>query len=161
MEEGTELLARLRANKGVPGRGVRAGAHHAAPPLPMFTSCCPGWVPLGWGAAASLGMRKGDKGTGVKTTGMLHPRPRAPAHAAALKCPSWVNLVEQEYPQLTPPNHPPPPTPRHPHIKSAQLGQPGGAGVSGVHPPPQLMQEPDAGREGGGGRGGWGAMGAV
>lgn len=33
MEEGSELLARL-------GKGKEAG------PLPMFTSCCPGWVNL-------------------------------------------------------------------------------------------------------------------
>lgn len=46
MEEGTELLERVRANQGVEGRAVRAGADHAAPPLPMFTSCCPGWISL-------------------------------------------------------------------------------------------------------------------
>jgi iron only hydrogenase large subunit-like protein len=35
MEEGTELLERLRA---------RAAGDPAAPPLPLLTSCCPGWV---------------------------------------------------------------------------------------------------------------------
>lgn len=42
MEEGTELLARVKANAGNPARSIAAGAAHAAPPLPMFTSCCPG-----------------------------------------------------------------------------------------------------------------------
>ena len=42
MEEGTELLGRLKANKGIAGREVKAGARHEHPPLPMFTSCCPG-----------------------------------------------------------------------------------------------------------------------
>ncbi|KAI8475667.1 MAG: iron only hydrogenase large subunit domain-containing protein, partial [Monoraphidium minutum] len=46
MEEGTELLSRLKANAGNPSRAVGGGAAHAAPPLPMFTSCCPGWVSL-------------------------------------------------------------------------------------------------------------------
>lgn len=68
MEEGTELLQRLRHAWGLDlpaegsggagaGGGRSAGAqeeqqgqgqgrgHHSAPgPLPMFTSCCPGWV---------------------------------------------------------------------------------------------------------------------
>ena len=35
MEEGTELMDRLRSN-------LHPDEHPA--PLPMFTSCCPGWV---------------------------------------------------------------------------------------------------------------------
>jgi iron only hydrogenase large subunit-like protein len=42
LEEGTELLHRIKQNAGVEGRRVDRGAAHAAPPLPMFTSCCPG-----------------------------------------------------------------------------------------------------------------------
>ncbi|KIZ02242.1 NADH dehydrogenase I subunit G [Monoraphidium neglectum] len=64
MEEGTELLARLRANAagrsppdaaataaaagpaGGAGPAAPAAAAAPPPPLPMFTSCCPGWVNL-------------------------------------------------------------------------------------------------------------------
>jgi iron only hydrogenase large subunit-like protein len=74
MEEGTELLQRLKAataaasNDGAatssttssgsssttqpppsPGYGAAGAAReasHAAGPLPLFTSCCPGWVSL-------------------------------------------------------------------------------------------------------------------
>lgn len=56
MEEGTELLRRLRRAWGLelPAAGGAAEHRKAAPhghegshapgPLPMFTSCCPGWV---------------------------------------------------------------------------------------------------------------------
>jgi iron-only hydrogenase group A len=51
VEEGTELLMRLKAalqqgngkKPTKPGAGDSAGGHHAAP-LPMFTSCSPGWI---------------------------------------------------------------------------------------------------------------------
>lgn len=35
LEEGTELLSRLAAWKA---------GEKDAPPIPMFTSCCPGWI---------------------------------------------------------------------------------------------------------------------
>jgi iron only hydrogenase large subunit-like protein len=38
MEEGTELIQRLKAAWGL------EGGDPAHPPLPMFTSCCPAWV---------------------------------------------------------------------------------------------------------------------
>ena len=45
MEEGTELLARLRHAWGL-DQGADSGhnghSSHAPGPLPMFTSCCPG-----------------------------------------------------------------------------------------------------------------------
>ena len=49
MEEGTELLKRLRKAWGLdqsPPGGDAEHAEHAAHeegPLPMFTSCCPAW----------------------------------------------------------------------------------------------------------------------
>ncbi|PRW56960.1 ferredoxin [Chlorella sorokiniana] len=47
MEEGTELLSRLRRAWGL-DQGADSGhsGHdsHAPGPLPMFTSCCPGWI---------------------------------------------------------------------------------------------------------------------
>ena len=45
MEEGSELLERLRA-KGAAGADADAGGPGATPSRdwPMFTSCCPGWV---------------------------------------------------------------------------------------------------------------------
>ena len=48
MEEGTELLNRLKAAWGLleaPAEGSH-GHGHAPGPLPMFTSCCPGWITL-------------------------------------------------------------------------------------------------------------------
>lgn len=47
MEEGTELLGRLKHAWGLDGGGAggeggEAGGHHAPGPLPLFTSCCPG-----------------------------------------------------------------------------------------------------------------------
>ena len=44
MEEGTELLARLRQAWGLEEGGPTG--QHAPGPLPMFTSCCPAWVNL-------------------------------------------------------------------------------------------------------------------
>ena len=55
VEEGTELLVRLKAAlKGDEGRGARDEGHSlptahrplsaSSPPLPMFTSCSPGWI---------------------------------------------------------------------------------------------------------------------
>ena len=43
MQEGTELLQRLRHAWDLDGGGA---AGHAPGPLPMFTSCCPGWVTM-------------------------------------------------------------------------------------------------------------------
>lgn len=47
MEEGTELLERLKAAWGLlPPPEEGHGHGHAPGPLPMFTSCCPGWITL-------------------------------------------------------------------------------------------------------------------
>jgi iron only hydrogenase large subunit-like protein len=48
MEEGTELLRRLEAKAAERAGAPPPAAHgHAASPiLPMFTSCCPGWVAM-------------------------------------------------------------------------------------------------------------------
>lgn len=54
MEEGTELLERLAAHleqakrerDAAAGKGDAAAAAAPPPPLPMFTSCCPGWVAM-------------------------------------------------------------------------------------------------------------------
>jgi iron only hydrogenase large subunit-like protein len=48
VEEGTELLHRLEA-KAAEAAGKPAptvGGHKASSILPMFTSCCPGWVAM-------------------------------------------------------------------------------------------------------------------
>jgi iron only hydrogenase large subunit-like protein len=49
MEEGTELLHRLEA-KAAERTAMPAtapvGGHAASSVLPMFTSCCPGWVAM-------------------------------------------------------------------------------------------------------------------
>ena len=46
MEEGTELLARLRHAWGLEAASGDAAGAHAPGPLPLFTSCCPAWVTL-------------------------------------------------------------------------------------------------------------------
>jgi iron only hydrogenase large subunit-like protein len=51
MEEGTELLHRLEAKAAeAAGKAAPAveeeGGHAASSVLPMFTSCCPGWVAM-------------------------------------------------------------------------------------------------------------------
>jgi NADP-reducing hydrogenase subunit HndD len=47
MEEGTELLHRLEAKAAEAAGGSKSADPHApSPVLPMFTSCCPGWVAM-------------------------------------------------------------------------------------------------------------------
>jgi len=44
IEEGTELLMRLKQALKPDGNGKNQGHGHAYGPLPMFTSCSPGWI---------------------------------------------------------------------------------------------------------------------
>lgn len=46
MEEGTELLHRLEAKAAERAGQPPSPDNHASPILPMFTSCCPGWVAM-------------------------------------------------------------------------------------------------------------------
>lgn len=44
MEEGTELLHRIKARTDADGTTALDNPNALESPLPMFTSCCPGWM---------------------------------------------------------------------------------------------------------------------
>ena len=108
MEEGTELLGRLRAAWGLDTPPPSAGpagehnGHHGPGPLPMFTSCCPGAQLAGARACACCerwGLRRDSCPPALPSSraACFPPLPRL--------CPAptgWVTAVEKSFPELIP-----------------------------------------------------------